>query len=111
VGDTLTVEYDFNSGSPVRRYKRNGTTLRTDTTGIIVPIQEIQSVCFTTGDLIGDVFFEVVYDGCESRFLVSPVGSSGTSTVGTSETFDVLAYQIFDRPEDVLQVEIFSENL
>lgn len=110
-GDKLTVEYDDNGGSPVRRYKLNEVTLHTDTTGVTL-LQEISGVCVTTGDLIGDVFWEVVYSGCTADYAIQGVGQSGGSTTGSGEEpFDLLAYQVFDRPEDLLQVEMFSENL
>lgn len=110
VGDTLAVEYDYNSGSPVRRYKRNGAVIHTDTSAS-VSLNSIYGICNTTGDTIGDVFWEVTYSGCASDFLISPVGQGGGSTTSTSETgseFDVLAWQVFDRPESVLEAQVFS---
>lgn len=112
VGDKLSMEYDFNGGSEVYRFKLNGVTLITNTTGTIEPLRDIGGVCNTTGDLIGDVFYEVTFSGCDTEFSVQTVTPSGTSATqgdpGTSEPFDVLAYQVFDRPDGTLEVEVMS---
>lgn len=115
-GDTLEVEYDYNGGTERRYYRHNGTLVHTDTTGTINAIAAIDAVCTNTGDYIGDISFYVVHSGCASDYAVQPVGQSGGSVVigtpgsgSTTDTdFDVLAWQIFDRPEPYLQSEVFN---
>lgn len=62
--DTLTVEYDKNGGTPLRYFKHNGTTVRTDSTSVVA-LNEIDAVGFVTdGMTIGDIFWEVFPCGC-----------------------------------------------
>jgi hypothetical protein len=114
-GDTLSLEWDYNGGSPVRRYKCSGVTKLTDSSPtVILPTTNFIGANATdTGVYIGPISWEVVYSGCTSDYAVQPVGQTGTSSVagtpGTPEAFDVLAYQVFERPEDHLEVEVFGE--
>ena len=105
-GDTLSVEYDYNGGSPVRRFKHNGTLIHTDSSGVSV-LQQIGAQG-GSGDLIGDVFWEVTYSGCTPDYLVQSVGQSGGSTTQSEPDFDVLKWQVFDIPEEVLEADVFS---
>lgn len=111
-GDTLKVVYE--STTPTRKYYINSTLIRTDTAAGTSPaINGFQAFGSSTGPYIGDTSWTVAYAGCTPDYLVQPVGQSGGSVVsGTpgsgTDTFDVLAYQIFDRPDANLQVEIFS---
>lgn len=114
VGDQLIVTWDENGGSPERYYYTNATLRYTDT-GAGVDVDNLANgICNTTGDWIGDVFVEVIYSGCTADYAVQPVGQSGTSVVsgtpgsGTTDDFDVLEWQIFNRPEDYMQDEVFS---
>lgn len=109
-GDTLGVEFDYNGGSPIRRYKRNGVTVRTDTSGVVA-LNEIDATGFVTdGMLIGDIFWEVFpctpTDEQEPGETGGTTGSTGSS--GTEEAFDVLAQQVYDKQEMNLEVEMFS---
>jgi len=113
-GDTLTVTYDYNGGTKRRYYYHNATLVHTDTTGTASPVAAIDGVCITTGDYIGDIAYYVEYSGCTPDYAIQPVGQTGGSVTtgtpgsGSAEAFDVLAYQVFDRPDMNLQVETFS---
>jgi hypothetical protein len=114
-GDQLSVEFSRNGGSPdmERVYKLNGVTLYTDTgAGVNNATNEINGLAATTGDFIGPVYWEVTYAGCDSDYAVQGVTQSGGSSTqgdpGTEEPFDVLAWQVFNRPEENLEVEVFS---
>jgi len=107
VGDTLTFEYDENNGSPVYRYKRNGVTVLTDSTGTNEPLPNLEGLCTTTGDVIGEVFFEVEYAGecAASPFQVSPVGGGGPSVPLSSAFFDPLASETASQPDELGELE------
>lgn len=119
VGDTLSVAFARNSGSPnmTRTYKQNSVTRYTDTgSGVTGPSNEINAIAATTGDFIGPIYWEVQHEGCSSDYAVQTVTQSGTSTTLGSSTsgtdiFDVLAFQVVERPEDILELEIFSGNI
>lgn len=116
-GDTLEVEYDYNGGTERRYYRHNGTLVHTDTTGTINAIAAIDAVCTNTGDYIGDISYYVEYSGCVPDYFIQSVGQSGGSVVigapgsgSTVEDFDILGYQVMNRPEDYIQLEIFDEG-
>lgn len=110
--DQLIVRYDDNSGSPTRKYYINTSLEHTDTGGAVTIDNVANGICNTTGDWIGDVYVEVTYTGCTSEYAVQSVTQGGTSSTqgdpGTVDGFDVLAYQVFDRPEENLEVEVFN---
>lgn len=92
-GDTLTLEWDKNGGSPVRRYKHNGTTLLTDASPTVITGAFPGIGANATADrvYIGDIFWYVEYDGCPTDFAVQGVGLSGTSVIsGTPGTITEL---------------------
>lgn len=114
VGDKLTLEWDKNGGSPVRRYKRNGVTVLTDASPTFVtsPANDIGATASATEMYIGPIQWEVTFDGCVSDYAVQPVTQSGGSSTqgnpGTSTTLDILEYQVTGRPEIHLEVEVNS---
>lgn len=87
-------------------FKHNGTLIHTDSSGVSV-LQQIGAQG-GSGDLIGDVFWEVTYSGCTPDYLVQSVGQSGGSTTQSEPDFDVLKWQVFDIPEEVLEADVFS---
>lgn len=114
-GDRLSVEWDKNGSNPVRRYKLNGVTLIEDTTPpttLTPTVNDFGGAASVTGMLIGETFWEVIYTGCDSDYAVQSVTQSGTSSTqgdpGTSEPYDVLQYQVFDRPDSTLEVEVIE---
>lgn len=59
IGSTIGIEYDRNGGSPVRRYKHNGVTIKTDTTSVL-PLNEIAGeIDSALGDIIGEIYWQV----------------------------------------------------
>ncbi len=87
VGDTLSVEFDKNNGSPVRRYKRNGTTIHTDTTSVLA-YNAIDATGFSDpGIAINDIFWEV--------FTCTPTDFQDTGTSGGTTTTTVAAPSAF----------------
>lgn len=110
VGDTLGLEFDYNGGSPIRRYKHNGVTVLTDTTGVVADNAISVEVDGSIGDIIGDIYFETFpctpTDEQEPGESGGTTGSTGSS--GAEEAFDVLAHQVYERQTMNLEVEIFS---
>lgn len=87
--DTLSVEFDKNGGSPVRYYKHNGTTVRTDSTGVTA-LNEIDATGFVTdGMQIGDIFWEVFPCGCTPLAKGSLQNGTGLDAVFISEDWTI----------------------
>lgn len=88
IGNTLSVEFDKNGGSPVRRYKRNGTTVRTDTTSVTA-MNDWGGTAFTGANtLIGETYWQVY--PCTPTDEQEPGSSGGGSVVGTTDDDSVL---------------------
>lgn len=109
-GTRLKVAYE--SAGPTRKYYVDATLIRTDTSASAAQ-NDFNAFSNWTGDYIGDTSWSVVYSGCTPDYAIQPVGQSGGSVIsGTpgsgSDPFDVLAYQVFDRPEENLEVEVMS---
>lgn len=83
-GDTLSVEFNDNAGSPTRSYKRNGVIARSDTSGVVAENQIDATGFVTDGMLIGPIFWEV--------YLCVPTDEQeGGSGGGTTEPVAVVA--------------------
>lgn len=79
VGDTLGLDFDYNGGSPIRRYKHNGVTVLTDTTGVVADNAIAVEVDGSVGDIIGDIYFETF--PCTPTDEQEPGESGGGTTV------------------------------
>ncbi len=89
-GDTLTVEFDRNGGAPVRRYKRNGVTVRTDTSGV-TPLNGIQGITFVVpGIHIGPVYWQVF--PCDPIDQQEPGSTGGGTTTSATAGYGLTAY-------------------
>lgn len=90
-GDTLSMEFDKNGGSPIRRYKHNGVTKATGTTSVVA-LHAIEATGFVTAGMqIGPVFWEVF--PCSPSDEQDP-GESGGITVTASTTTPLTALGI-----------------
>lgn len=78
-GDTLGLEFDKNGGSPIRRFKHNGVTVRTDTTSVVADNAIAGEVDGALGDIIGDIFWEVF--PCTPTDEQEPGETGGGTTV------------------------------
>ncbi len=89
-GDTLSVEFDKNGGSPVRRYKHNGVTKYTDTTSVTADNEIAAEVDGTLLDVIGDIYWQVY--PCTPSDQQEPGETGGGTTTGTGAGYGLEQY-------------------
>lgn len=89
-GDTLGMDFDRNGGSPVRRYKHNGVTIKTDTSSVL-PLNGIAvEIDGGLGDVMGDIYWQVY--PCTPTDEQEPGESGGETTTGSGAGYGLEGY-------------------